>query len=552
VKTRIRNRLKKTINYIKKVISKIKNVINNRKYKKYLFHTCYVFIFTILLLIDDHIFKLFNDNSIVNFFSVYFFLAMAVAIILSLVKSKKIIYLFLSLFFFLNTSLLAYLAYYGTYLDPNVVPLVFLEIPEIALAGFGEFHKTYYVFIATGIPYFCLFYMTKKFSDGAFKVKYIWLLLLLLLCYFPRRASRTPNISTLLANPERPTLYNGLKVYSGYLWNIRTRKVVNIEFKPYVLETTKPMFNDINIVLVYGESFNTMNSSLYGYEKETMPLLTELSKTDKNFLYKKGISCATTTHTSLPTFFNSQREPENYDIQLKQEFNLFRLAKQAGFGTYWISGQEKGLLVNMGVRYMDVNIVLQKKVKDEYLLEYLQKYDFNKGNNFIVLHQRNMHAPYWLNYNHKKEQFEKWKDGKIATYDNSMLYNDYILYEYIQFFKKQNKPFIMFITSDHGDLTGQNGKYGHGILDPLVSDIPAILYTNIPNNEIYKKFKETFLPTHNEISSYILEIMGYKIINPNTPNNVYYINNTDLMGRGGYMKVIKDSKNKKVNYEIIR
>ena len=131
-----------------------------------------------------------------------------------------------------------------------------------------------------------------------------------------------------------------------------------------------------------------------------------------------------------------------------------------------------------------------------------------------------------------------------------MLYEDYILNNIINYFKdKKDFPTYLFITSDHNELTGQKGLYGHINLVPEGADVPIMLYSN--NQNIVKELQNIFYPTHYDIGLLIAKIMGYKIINPNSLDNEYYINGNDSMARYGYIKVIKDIENKKINYEFI-
>ncbi|GMO61406.1 MAG: lipooligosaccharide phosphoethanolamine transferase [Rickettsiales bacterium] len=513
-------------------------------------HILFIFAFTLLLLLDDHIFQIFNNANKVRFFGKTFWFILAISFILSFVKNIKVIYAFLALFLFLDFSQLGYLAYFGTYLDPIVIPQIFLELPEILQSGFGDFGKVYYVFLAVGIPYSALFYITHKYHKNLYKIKFFWILLLIMLCYFPRKAINANNINPLLTNYERPSLYNGFKLYSAYFFNIlpNKSKYKIKEFEPYVM--TKNTAMDVNIIILYGESFNHHN-----IRDETMPHLTKIAKTEpNNFTMTKGISIATFTNTSVPMFFNMQKEAENYQMQIDKNFNLWKLAKEQNFKTLFISTQGRGTTNSMGVKNIDTLIAYQDEEKlintinDDAVLEIFKRYDINEGNNFVVLHQRNLHSPYRANYIHREQEFNKFSN----EYDNCMLYEDSLLNDLITELKKTNKTFYLFITSDHGEMTGQNGKWGHGTLDPLSAEIPMMLYTNDKNKTILNEFKKIWSPTHWDILQIITKIMGYKVDNPNTPDNVYYINNTDLMGRDGFIKVIKDTKNKKIDYEIVR
>ncbi|GMO63243.1 MAG: lipooligosaccharide phosphoethanolamine transferase [Rickettsiales bacterium] len=490
-------------------MKKKNKIINFFKTNRIAFHIIFVLFFWFLLLADDLIFKIFNSANKVGFFNKWTLLALLPALILSF-ANKKTTYIFLSFFAFFETTQFAYFAYFGIPIDPAMIPLIFLEIPEIATTGFGDFGKTYYAFISVALPYSILFYTIKKHNAKLFKCKYLYILLIIALSYFPHRAFVSKNIATLLANPERPTLYNGFKIYSAYLFNILPKQEKIKEYLPYTIQKEKPFAENINIILVMGESFNQANSQLYGYKKETNPLLTKLKK-EGNLIVKKGISGAIWTSASLPTFFDLTREPDNYFMHIKKEFNLFKLAKENGFKTYWLSAQSQGVSNNTGIQWQDIRICEETIKTDDDLLENLKKYNLNEGRNFIVLHQRNMHSPYTY-YKNRDKQFEKFENN----YDNSMLYNDTLLNEIIDYVKSESKnPYFIFITSDHGEYTGQRGRLGHGILEPFVSQVPMFLHTSQKNNSIYDKFNQESYITHYELSLYIAELMGYKVENPN-------------------------------------
>ena len=44
------------------------------------------------------------------------------------------------------------------------------------------------------------------------------------------------------------------------------------------------------------------------------------------------------------------------------------------------------------------------------------------------------------------------------------------------------------------------------------------------------------LLSHYDISKFIAKILGYDIKNPNTPENIYYINGVDIDGDAGFIK----------------
>jgi glucan phosphoethanolaminetransferase (alkaline phosphatase superfamily) len=533
---------------MKLINNQLKNKLCFIKSRQF-FHICFIFVFSILLVIDDQLYQFFNDGNKVVFFSKWTLLAIGVSTILSL-SNKKVIYIFLSLFAFLDITQLAYFAYFGLYLDPTQIPFIFLEAGEIALTGFSEFYKTYYAFLVVIIPYSILIYLLQKYDSKLYKIKFIWLLLIIALCYFPRRAYQANNINPLLTRFERPSLYNGLQIYSAYFFNIlpRQNNFKEEHFEPYKVEKFQKR-EKVNIIIVYGESFNWHNIN-----EKTMPNLTKLAKENENFIMKEGISGATFTNTSIPMFFNMQKEPTNYKVQIEKRTNLFTFAKEQGFNTLFISMQSSGTTNSIGAKNIDTLIgyddekSLIKENEDDALLEIFKRYDLTDGNNFVVLHQRNLHSPYKANYKHRLKEFDKFDN----EYDNCLLFEDNLLNNLINEISNIKTTTYLFITSDHGELTGQGGKWGHGVLDIGCTDIPMMLYTNDKDKTILNNFKAMWKPHHWDILKLITKILGYKVTNPNTPENIYYINNTDVMGRNGYIKVKKDEKNKEIEYEIIK
>ncbi|MDR3290274.1 MAG: sulfatase-like hydrolase/transferase [Rickettsiales bacterium] len=459
------------------------------------------------------------------------------------------------MFCFFDVAQLGYLAYFGNGLTPFVISLLFdmENFKDVAKSSFGDVWRFYPMFISVGIPYFLSFYMVKKYNDRLYKVKYAWILLFVILAHFPYRAYHSYTVARIMASYERPSLYNGWKVATSYLFNILPKgQAVNTSYKDYDIKKFKP--RDVNIILIYGESLNWHNSSLFGYANKTMPQLEQFAKDNpNNFKYSKAISCAIFTASSIPCFFNYVREPDNFKQHQYKKSNLFKLAKENNFNTYWISVQSTSLINNLSPQYMDKihHYNTDKKIidalEDEALLEILKQYDVNDGNNFIVLHKSNLHSP------HKQYQLNHKEFGVFEMeYDNSMLYEDYLLKNIFDYVKANfHKTFYVFLISDHGSIQEnmQSSAHGHGILNNLAADVPAMIYTNDTDKTILNKFEKIHTPTAHQFADLIVELMGYKITTPNTPDNVYYVNGTDMLGRHGWLKVIKDEKNKKFSFE---
>ena len=72
-----------------------------------------------------------------------------------------------------------------------------------------------------------------------------------------------------------------------------------------------------NIVLVIGESFTKWHSSLYGYEKETNPLLGRMVADSTLFVYENVKSACTSTIPAINSSFYSTSHKKGFTIKVK-------------------------------------------------------------------------------------------------------------------------------------------------------------------------------------------------------------------------------------------
>jgi glucan phosphoethanolaminetransferase (alkaline phosphatase superfamily) len=126
------------------------------------------------------------------------------------------------------------------------------------------------------------------------------------------------------------------------------------DYLPYEVKNTNDGFDEpITIVYIIGESVNFKHMSLFGYEKDTTPKLRELSK-EQNFYYTTGIAGGVNTLSSCKFIMNAIQEPDNVRQTSSNQTNLFRLAKEKGFKTFYISNQRDNVLMSIGgVNYID-------------------------------------------------------------------------------------------------------------------------------------------------------------------------------------------------------
>lgn len=245
--------------------------------------------------------------------------------------------------------------------------------------------------------------------------------------------------------------------------------------------------NDLNIVLVIGESARADRFSLNGYKKsETTPTL----KSIKNAIsFTDAHSLGTATTTTVPKIF--QKDDTG-------KFCLIPALRSIGFYNKWISiNGSSGLLEYIG---QGCNHVLSKsqivssedlarEPMDGDLLKLLSS-DKREGMRLTISHTKGSHDI----YDHRvPESFKKFSpncssypnncinnlEALSNSYDNTILYTDYFLSEIIKQLKNENA--LMIYVSDHGESLGENGMFSHShdaAFAPQETHIPMIWWAS--------------------------------------------------------------------------
>ena len=482
------------------------------------------------------------------------------SLILPLVKPRFLSLCLFVLFLLMELIQFSHIFYFKTPLNVYSLHLMWGEFKEIALASQGVLPwGLFHVFVLLCVYGILIFLYLKIQSKTSFIAT---ILLILLLSILPYKALfKSPHIRNFVPRNDDISLLNDLKVFTAYfLIYLKTKNKDIPKYLPYELSYEK--VSPRNIVLILGESVNANHIALLGYERNTTPKLKELALNDENFIAKKALSSSVLTNVSLPMFMNISYNHNDIQHILNENTHLFKLAKQAGFKTYYISNQEESLLSYMSSNFIDVlytkeNYALKSsKIGDLVLLEKLDELAtlFEEGSNFIVFHQRSSHVPY-------KDQYKGYKQADvfplsrdlneniINTYDNSIIFDDYVLSRIFEKFKTMKTPTYILFVPDHGETLGELGEnnkseFHHGFLSKNVANIPifASAYGVKKDDEFIKDLRQIFTPTHYELGVALAKLMGFKIINPNFKQGIFYINGNDLAGNNGYIEVLKQGE----------
>ncbi|MCV6607648.1 MAG: sulfatase-like hydrolase/transferase, partial [Campylobacterales bacterium] len=241
----------------------------------------------------------------------------------------------------------------------------------------------------------------------------------------------------------------------------------------------KATFNDNEktvVVLIIGESARSHNFSLYGYEKETNPLLKK-----QDIVSIKAISKTTYTTGSINSMFSPNGEIfDSYEPlpSYLQRSGISVLWRTENWGeppikveSYLKGGDLASDCKGDGCKY------------DEKLLTKMNEAITTAENDkvFMVLHTYGNHGPaYNKRYPKKFEKFTPvcesvdlkkcTQESLINAYDNSVVYVDYFVNKTIEEVKKLDRPAVVMFVSDHGESLGEYGLYMHGAPNAIAPD----------------------------------------------------------------------------------
>ena len=168
--------------------------------------------------------------------------------------------------------------------------------------------------------------------------------------------------------------------------------------------------------------------------------------------------------------------------------------KLSGYRTFWISNQEAfgahALSAKSAADRADAESFLSKsnlyetvRIKpDGVLLPLINQAKAGQSErNFYVIHLIGSHMDYSLRYPEgfgkfsaadvKAKLTSKQKDV-VAYYDNSVLYNDFVINEIFKIFSGDDS--LIVYLSDHGENLYENGRLGHGMESRFTYEIPLI------------------------------------------------------------------------------
>ncbi len=262
------------------------------------------------------------------------------------------------------------------------------------------------------------------------------------------------------------------------------KKNYKFESKPVKIEGKVLSNDDLVVVLAVGEASRQKSSSLYGYERDTSPLLSK--KDDIHAL--NGIAKYGSTIYAIP------------NILSRDDIKLASITSALGIKTTCYSNFK--LYGNCGTveEVMVSDCGHDGKCYDEDVVSLLKEdlKSYKTGQKMVVLHVGGgSHGPiYGDRYPEEFQYFKpRCKDADVInkctkeelynSYDNTMIYVDYVVSKLIDTLEESKVPYIFIFVSDHGESLLENGRIFHGMppgidLPEEQAQVPLLIKSSIP------------------------------------------------------------------------
>lgn len=182
-------------------------------------------------------------------------------------------------------------------------------------------------------------------------------------------------------------------------------------------------------------------------------------------------------------------------MNLSDAYSIIDLAREAGFKTTWISNQSRYGVWDTPIgaigsacddqywvnQYIGTDVIT--KDYDTALVPYLKKIDTTNRRQLIVIHLMGSHVSYWDRY---PSEFYHWPRDvskertadqvMIDEYDNSVLFNDYVIESIMNEATNTLHADGVFYMSDHGEQVTARPGHNADQFDYTMVHIPFWVY----------------------------------------------------------------------------
>lgn len=282
-------------------------------------------------------------------------------------------------------------------------------------------------------------------------------------------------------------LYSYIRYHNGYSipqYSTITRVVhslnilkQNVNYNNVILQNSRELINNernvlandsLIVVLVIGESHSRHHTPAYGYGKDNMPRMEELSRDSSMTWLNDVVAASDHTHGVMYSLFTHHLPSTDKKVIFPAVF------KALGYSAYLYDNQ---YFAGVGINVIN-DVSLSKLLYDERNTDVMsderlvhQGDKLRAKRRLMIYHLLGSHYTYAQRYPHDRfgrfseadygQEFTETQREILAHYDNSILYTDYSLYSLISRLRHDNA--VVVYLSDHGEEVYDVDDYiGHG------------------------------------------------------------------------------------------
>lgn len=319
------------------------------------------------------------------------------------------------------------------------------------------------------------------------------------------------------------TTFSSLRFYKSFV------QIVMVEADQQTNQRVQLPSTDIdivkpnqNIIYIIDESIRPDHLSLYGYERETTPILEKLNREGSLIHWADAISSASCSIASNAILISGIKDMPDTNRLIYKNPTIFQYANAMGYQTHYYNiayrqlwnGLQSGdhAYIDFYVNNKDLSHVSQQTA-DMFVAKQLADIIKSETGHFFVINKVGVHFPYEDNF---PEDATLWTNSPpnlpndsafdlINSYDNGVRYNVESFFQILLKDQSLLENTTIVYTSDHGQNLGEvQGQASHCGRSKYEVQVPILLI----GNNLPDKIDTNFKAHHMNIFSTVLDLMS--------------------------------------------
>ena len=454
-----------------------KKLKKKKHFNTIFFHVITNTIFVFVITLSSYFNIPLKGKSIILYLGHLLLLQISVAGFIYLLSLNKTLFKYIFSILFLFLGVVSYWVYSFDISISSVIIEASLQTEGVLILDLLSVHFIIYILVLTGcLKLILLLYKKIDTNYNSFS----FLVALGLISLFFVVENRKPN--TFKVKLPYQLFFSFYEYFTQK--DLLLEDISTLNFKSNLKE-------NIQLTFVLGETVRADHLGINGYHRNTTP---NLSKIKNNFFsYSNLYTNKTLTSQSIPQIFTNKSIYDSLNIGYRSIFSVLNKAK---ISTSWIGNQHLESnyrsIANSNKSVTNIDIwkssFSYNKAKDEELIPYLKE-ELNNNKDLNTMTTLHMVGSHWWYEKRYPDLFRKYtpvidskylpslsKESIINSYDNTILYLDYILNEVIKMHLEHPKPSIVVYVSDHGESLGEDGKWLHGHESKYVANPGFIIW----------------------------------------------------------------------------